>query len=152
MTCELVKKGFNAIGFKNSCCFKDYPLEIPKTFSKLMEIAHEIPHEEGVTVAFYGPGEPPAPDVVGTYYATVLVDDTSPLPEGMSSVMIPARKFMRMTHKGEIHKIRETYDELDAWIAEQGYEHEYDWIVEVYGEKFSPTCPDSELDIYMPIK
>ncbi|SES01407.1 Predicted transcriptional regulator YdeE, contains AraC-type DNA-binding domain [Gracilibacillus ureilyticus] len=152
MNTEVVLKEFNCIGIKNSCAFKDYPIEIPKTFDILHNRLNELQDKVKQTAALYEPGDKPGAEIIGTYYATAVVDNTTIVPEGMARKIIPSRKYARLTHIGEMATIGKSYDKISAWIIENGYSHDRDWIIELYGDNFDPGSPDSELEIYIPVK
>jgi predicted transcriptional regulator YdeE len=123
-TCRVVKRGFSAVGTRHEAKYSEYPTVIPQSFDSLISRMEEIQNRTGEKLALYEPGNY-APDNLGTYYTTAQVTEM---------------------------KIGDAYGSLNRWIDENGYKHSKGWVVELMNERFNPTSPESELEIYMPIE
>ena len=99
-------------------------------------------HPVGPSIAYYSPAPGEAEDAL-------LVQATFPVAadavDGLDTVTIPAADVASLIHRGEMAAIDETYQQLNAWVRDQGFtatghareiylemsEHEADWVVEV---------------------
>lgn len=89
--------------------------------------------------------------------ACVEVKDFDHIPGGMIGITIPARTYAVFTHRGKIfpNYLRPAYTSIyDAWVPGSGYETDGGFDLELYDdERFkAPDDPDSEIDIYVPVK
>jgi predicted transcriptional regulator YdeE len=150
-TCRVVKRGFSAVGTRHEAKYSEYPTVIPQSFDSLISRMEEIQNRTGEKLALYEPGNY-APDNLGTYYTTAQVTEIGSIPQGMVSQTTPVCTYAVYTHKGEIWKIGDAYGSLNRWIDENGYKHSKGWVVELMDERFNPTSPESELEIYTPIE
>jgi predicted transcriptional regulator YdeE len=150
-TCRVVKRGFSAVGTRQEAKYSEYPTVIPLSFDSLLSRMDEIPNRTGAKLALYEPGNF-APDNLGTYYATAEVTEIGNIPQGMVSQITPVCTYAVYTHRGEIWKIGDAYGSLNRWIAENDYKHSKGWVVELMEQRFNPTSPESELEIYTPIE
>ena len=73
-------------------------------------------------------------------------------PEGLEARDVPANRYAVFTHVGEVHRIKETYEEIfgtwlpgSEWIRGEGPDFE------LYDERFDPKTMGGEVDIYVPI-
>lgn len=88
-----------------------------------------------------------------SYIACVEVSDASEIPAGMVTKTIPAAKYAVFTHKGNLDKLGETYNNIyQKWLPESGCEIAGSYCFELYDSRFNSTGEDSELDIYTPVK
>jgi predicted transcriptional regulator YdeE len=86
------------------------------------------------------------------YLAGVEVEQLIEIPEGMFSYVIPAGRYIGMTHKGPLSKIGETFQILINWLATNNYEQHDIVCFEVYDGRFKDEDPESEFDSYIQIK
>lgn len=86
--------------------------------------------------------------------ASVKVDKVEEIPEGMTAVTVSGGKYMVFTHKGLAMELKKTYDYIwGKWLPNSKYSVKLDNTFEVYDDRFlGPENPDSEMDIYIPIK
>lgn len=88
-----------------------------------------------------------------SYMACCEVSAVDSIPEGMIARTIPACKYLVFTHKGSVDNLGETYDFIyGKYIPNANYEIQTKVDFELYDERFNPDSPDSEMDIYIPIK
>jgi AraC family transcriptional regulator len=64
---------------------------------------------------------------------------------------IPAATYAVFTHRGSLDKLQDTYGMIFT-DGLKGYEMADVDEIEWYGKKFKYGQPDSEMDIYIPIK
>lgn len=93
-------------------------------------------------------------DSVFTEISGVEVSNFNNVPEGMVTHTIPASKYTVFTHKGNVEGLKKTYDYIyGVWFPKQKYEIAQMDTFEYYDERFiSPEDPNSEMDIFIPIK
>lgn len=87
--------------------------------------------------------------------AGVAVSETAEIPEGMKSADIPSGKYAVFTHKGPFMELSKTYDYIwGTWIPRSGMEVDMRSDFEQYdmNRMFGPDHPESEVDIYIPLK
>ncbi|CAG7657647.1 GyrI-like domain-containing protein [Paenibacillus allorhizosphaerae] len=86
------------------------------------------------------------------YLAGVKTDSLSEVPEGMFMYKIPAGLYARVTHRGPISKINETFEKLIYWLSTNNYEQFNVVCFEVYDERFKGEEDGSELDMFIQVK
>ena len=85
------------------------------------------------------------------YVAAQEVSQVEDPPEGLVSWEIPECTYAVFTCT--LPTISETFDYIyHKWLPASGYEHSPSLEFELYDERFHPEKPQSELDIYIPIK
>jgi AraC family transcriptional regulator len=85
------------------------------------------------------------------YMAGRAVSKVEKIPQGMEEHTIPAALYAVFTHKGMLDTLGETYQKIfGPWL--EGYEIAEADQIEWYDDRFDPTSPDSEFDIYIPVK
>lgn len=95
-------------------------------------------------------------DTAYTDLACVEVDDFDRIPDNMIGWTLPGRAYAVFTHKGRLfpNYLQQTYDYIyGTWAARSGYELDGGFDFELYDDRFTTVDdPDSEFDIYVPIK
>ena len=87
------------------------------------------------------------------YIAGMIVENFDNVPKGMETLEIPAQKYAVATHKGSLDTLHDTYHYLYAeWLPNSDYEFWPSAEIEWYDEQFKFSSPDSEFDIYIPVK
>jgi AraC family transcriptional regulator len=87
------------------------------------------------------------------YIAGMIVENFDEVPEGMETLEIPAQKYAVATHKGALDTLNDTYHYLYAeWLPNSDYEFCPTAEIEWYDKRFIFASPDSEFDIYIPVK
>ena len=152
MKCEVTNKPiFKVVGLKiNVDPFDKRIQELWDTFMRrYSEITNSANSEVAVGICCY----PPTGIKTFDYIAGVLVSDDNNTPEGMVYYELPARKYAVFTHKGSLENLAETFTNIyDKWLTENGLEEAPYDEVEWYDKRFKFGEPDSEMDIYVPVK
>jgi AraC family transcriptional regulator len=95
-------------------------------------------------------------DTAYTDLACVEVDDFGRIPDDMIGRTLPGRTYAVFTHKGRLfpNYLQQTYDYVyGTWAARSGHELDGGFDFELYDDRFTTVDdPDSEFDIYVPIK
>jgi AraC family transcriptional regulator len=87
------------------------------------------------------------------YIAGVMVEKVGDLSNEYVSKEIPAQKYAVFTHKGSLETLKDTYNFIYAtWLPNSGYELADSSDFEWYDDRFKGFAPDSEFDIYIPIR
>ena len=82
------------------------------------------------------------------YVACAEVKRGAKVPKGMTSVSIPMGRYAVFTHRGPIEQIRETIDFVyRTWLPSSKKKLRKAPHLEVYGRRFNPGSPDSEMEI-----
>lgn len=128
--------------------------KIPALWGQFSQRQHEVPHRDGKAVTYgvcYANKDMIQNDDM-IYIAGVPVTQVGELPEGMVSWQAKGGKFVSVTHKGPISKIRETLDFIHGtWLPKSGYDPDDRSDLELYDERFKFDDPSSEFDLFVPI-
>ena len=93
------------------------------------------------------------PDLEFDKWAAVEVSDFSAIPKGMETYTIPRGKYAVFIHKGGPVKGPETFGYIfGSWIPQSEYEIDNRPQFEILGKKYKNNEPDSEEEIWIPIK
>ncbi len=106
------------------------------------------------TQTFYGASIPSmAADVPMDYYAGVIVDSITEVPDGFESYEIPAGEYLAVTHVGPITDLAATYQKayMQA-LGESGKEMRPAPHLEIYNSQLDPMSADYEMAIAVPVK
>lgn len=130
---------FRLIGFRVRCEGERYAIEIPRAASQLRQRCSEIQgaiRPERFIGAFIVGEEPPEKD---GYWIGVEAEPGSPVPEGMTELEVPARRYAVSRHDGDPASIRDAYAALHAWMEAQSLERDLTgWHLEISTEGKSP--------------
>ena len=86
-------------------------------------------------------------------WAMVPVSDFDFLPEGMQSLIVEEGLYAVFNHIGDASKARETFGYIFGfWLPNSEYELDNRPQFEILGEKYKNNAPDSEEEIWIPIK
>jgi AraC family transcriptional regulator len=87
------------------------------------------------------------------YVAGMMVDSTDDMDPAFVSKEVPPSKYAVFTHKGTLYNLGETYNFIfSKWVKDCGYEINTMLNFEWYDDRFKDNDPNSEFDIYVPIK
>jgi AraC family transcriptional regulator len=87
------------------------------------------------------------------YIAGVEVTDFSDLPDGFTTLRIPARRYAVFTHRGHISSIRGVWKTIwTKWLPESGHEVADAPDFERYGAEFDPRTGMGGFEIWIPLK
>ncbi|MDQ3110072.1 MAG: GyrI-like domain-containing protein [Bacteroidota bacterium] len=86
-------------------------------------------------------------------WATIEVTDFDNVPEGMQTFIIPAGLYAVFLYKGNSSKATETFQYIfGTWLPSSIYKLDTRPHFEVLGEKYKNGDPDSEEEIWIPIR
>jgi len=124
---------------------------IPALWERFVPSLGKLPGQLGNTV--YGVCVQGGPDCSFDYLAGVEVANGSSLPEGFTSVRIPAARYAVFTHREHVSLIGETIRRIwGQWLPKSGYEAAPSVSFERYTEEFDPQTGRSGMEIWLPIK
>lgn len=87
------------------------------------------------------------------YLAGVEVTQVNRIPTGMTVHRIPARKYAVFTHRGRLMELQKTYDYIyKTWLPGSGMDFLPAEHFEYHGPNFTGDTPESETQVYIPIK
>ena len=155
---KFIEKGdFTIVGLA-SYFSKATTSEIPPLWCKFVQRMGEL--KNASPTVLYGfcdqPKDVPE-DKEFRYMACMEVEDkNAAVPDGLTAIDVPAKRYAVFTHKGPITEIAKTYDYIyGTWLPESDYEADGSHDFEYYDERFNngnPMDPESELDVYIPVK
>lgn len=133
---------------------------IPQLWDKFMKRMSEIKNIKGN--GSYGIAENMSESSDGVSFDEIVgveVSSFEDIPEGMVAKVIKPQKYAVFTHKGELFgadgssKLHKSYDYVySKLIPASGYETDCEFNFEYYDERFILGSPESEMDIYIPVK
>lgn len=86
-------------------------------------------------------------------WAGVEVSDFSNIPQGMKSHTIQGGKYAVYLHKGDFKKYFETrHYIMDTWVPQNGYQLDDREYFEILGERYKNGSPNSEEEVWIPVK
>ncbi|WP_096190665.1 GyrI-like domain-containing protein [Evansella halocellulosilytica] len=131
------------VGIRVVCEGEKYIEEIPKAAKLLQKRTNEIQHvlnggnQIGAFVV-----EESSPEEDG-YWVGVEVSKYEEIPDDMVTLTIPAQKYASILHTGPNDKIKESYELMHRWIAEEGLKRANNsWNLEIYQRGNNPDHPD----------
>ncbi|MFC1898319.1 GyrI-like domain-containing protein [Candidatus Cloacimonadota bacterium] len=149
------KEAMKIVGMKVTTTIKNNT--IPQLWDKFNQVSCSI---ENIKVKNVALGVCPPVDIKDfneeapfDYIAGMIVENFDKVPEGMITYDIPAQKYAVIIHKGALDKLQETYNYFySVWPKVSGQEFSGGAEFELYDERFKFGSPDSEMDIYRPVK
>jgi AraC family transcriptional regulator len=86
-------------------------------------------------------------------WATIEVTDFTKVPEGMESFVLPGGRYAVFEHKGDASTGPTIFQYIfGKWLPASGYALDNRPHFEILGEKYKNGDPDSEEEIWIPIK
>ena len=87
------------------------------------------------------------------YLCAFAVADTSRLPDGWTSLRIPARRYAVFTHREHISAIRHTWRAIwNEWVPTSGHTALDEPTFERYGPEFDGETGNGGVEIWIPIQ
>jgi AraC family transcriptional regulator len=127
-------------------------LVIPRLWQDFGPRIDAIPHRVGELAfgcIFCDDGK----DAQCRYLACVEVSSAADLPNGMLSRELCGGKHAIFTHKGSMSRIDRTLGYVyGSWLPRSGHQLRDAPEIEIYGGKFDPESPESEMDFCLPIR
>jgi len=86
-------------------------------------------------------------------WAVLPVTDFNSIPDGMQSLIIEEGLYAVFNHVGDAIKARETFSYIfGVWLPNSEYKFDNRAHFEILGEKYKNNSPDSEEEIWIPVK
>ncbi|WML52828.1 GyrI-like domain-containing protein [Neobacillus sp. PS3-12] len=127
--------------------------QIPFLFARMKQRSDEVLFQRNQNI-FIAPFHGRETEL--TYYVTVPVEEITYIPEGMTGFTIPEKNYVFCTHNGMAAEIEHTYQRIEAWMEEYGYEQDNQALsLEVYNSNINEIDFSDELikfEIYIPVK
>jgi len=87
-----------------------------------------------------------------TKWAAVEVEQVEKLPEGMESILMPGGLYAIFHYKGSSNDPNIFQYIFSQWLPSSGYQLDDRPHFEILGERYKNNDPNSEEDIYIPIR
>ncbi|WP_268036954.1 GyrI-like domain-containing protein [Algoriphagus sp. PAP.12] len=143
------------IGKKTEISLANFNIsEIWEEFSpKIKEIRNRV-FPELLSITIYQPGHFENFSIVKTFekWAGAEVESLEKLPQGLDHMVIPAGEYAVFHYKGLPSDNRIFQWIYSQWLPASEFELDQRPHFEVLGEKYKNGSPDSEEDIYIPVK
>lgn len=114
------------------------------------EISPKVGRKTGYGVFYMTPAQAELGET--SYMACAEVTAQTPVPDGMERLEVPGGTFATYTHKGILTDLPKAFETLFKWIAQSPYQALNTPGYELYDERFSPTSPECEIDIFIPVR
>lgn len=129
----------------------------PELWKKWMPRRKEIQHtcsEDFISMSIYPPHyfQLFQPDTLFEKWAAVEVSEGHNVPEGMETYHIPAGLYAVFHYRGWSHDPSIFQDIYSQWLPASDYVLDPRPHYEVLGEKYKNHDPDSEEDIWIPVR
>lgn len=93
------------------------------------------------------------PDKEFEKWAAIEVSDFDTVPRGMETLKLPGGLYSVFTYKGSASEGGKAFRYIfETWIPASGYELDCRPHFEILGEKYKNEDPDSEEEIWIPVK
>jgi predicted transcriptional regulator YdeE len=141
------------VGLRVVCPGDRYVIEIPKAILVLKERLQEIKRTVSPIrlIGAFIPGD--YTEEEDGYWACVEVKEYEDIPEGMTTLTVPAQQYAVIRHIGPNTGTRHTYEKLHAWMAENGLERLLrSWHLEISEQWEIADADQLELHLYDTIK
>jgi len=127
-----------------------------RNFMPVRKLINNRVNDELISMQVYGPGYSFAQfDPAATFekWAAVEVKDAGSVPDDMEVYMLPGGLYAVFLHKGAASEGPKTFGYIfGTWLPGSEYELDNRPHFEVLGEKYRNEQPDSEEEIWIPIK
>ena len=142
------------IGKKLAFSYSDY--RIGELWSSFMPRKHEIQNQlsqDLFNIQVNPTGFSFQPDEIFVKWAAVSVSNFDFVPNEMEILEIPEGLYAVFLHKGDASKARETFGYIfGVWLPNSEFELDQRPHFEILGEKYKNNDPNSEEEIWIPIK
>lgn len=97
--------------------------------------------------------DPTAMESIFEKRAVVAVSDFENVPNGMETFVLPAGKYAVFLHKGSAADAAKTFQYIfDVWLPNSNYILDNRPHFEILGEKYKNNDPNSEEEVWIPIR
>ncbi|OBY80989.1 hypothetical protein BBG47_03945 [Paenibacillus sp. KS1] len=86
-----------------------------------------------------------------TWMAAVEVSSLENIPEGMSSITLPASTYVRAAYQGQPHEAYQVYDFLYNWIEQSTYELADSYGIEIRRVSVAAYQGEEVIELMLPI-
>ncbi|MEL6216268.1 MAG: GyrI-like domain-containing protein, partial [Pseudomonadota bacterium] len=87
------------------------------------------------------------------YHACRAVERETELPDGMASMVVPAATWAIFEHRGEAQNIDQTVNYIySTWLATSPWRHTFGPDLEIYGDRWHETSPESVMHYAIPVQ
>ena len=128
---------------------------IPELWGRFAPRIHEVPHRRGThTLGLCLDADPgTAAEITFTYLAGVEVERIGEVPEGMTTLAVPANTYAVLTHHGHLSRLPDTVKHVwGRWLPASRYRHVPAPDFELYDpERWDPGTGEGDVDLYVPI-
>lgn len=116
-----------------------------------MNLTNRVNEHAAYGVEYYGPEF--HEEHKWHYFPSVEVSDLNDFPTIFFAKILPAAQYAVFTSTGGLSKLSETFQyAYMTWLPASEYEVAHPFDFEYYGERYRGDVPESEVDIYIPIK
>ena len=124
---------------------------IPAQWQRFVQHLGSIPSEvSGVT---YGVGANFDDDNSFDYIAGVEVQNFADLPEGFTTIRLPARRYAVFTHNGHVSGVPATMGAIwRDWLPASGHAFADAPFFERYDRRFDPRTGNGEVELWLPLE
>ncbi len=117
---EIIEKnGFAVIGIKVEARWDELHEKMPKAWQKMMQCLDEVSDRQDDVMMNVSLSET---DGVYKQLVGVEVAMDAEVPEGMTKVLIPPKKYVWHQHKGGLSEIAESFGKMYDWAEQQNIE------------------------------
>ena len=142
------------IGMNSQFSYSDY--RIGELWSNFMPRRNEIQNTIGIelfNIQINPDNFDFNPQTEFVKWAVVPVSDIDFVPEGMQLLIVEEGLYAVFNHVGDASKAREIFGYIfGVWLPNSEYEFDNRPQFEILGEKYKSNSPDSEEEIWIPIK
>jgi AraC family transcriptional regulator len=124
---------------------------IPSQWQRFAPHIGNVPAQVGDVA--YGVGANFDDEGAFDYITGVEVSRFDDLPQGFSSIRLPARRYAVFTHKGHVSSIPATMRAIwQDWLPKSGHRFADAPFFERYDKRFDPKTGNGEFEIWMPLE
>lgn len=105
-----------------------------------------------ISLQIYLPGFDFSPNTQFEKWAAIEVSDFEHVPDGMESFLLPEGLYAVFHYKGSSMDTRIFQYIFGEWLPKSGYQLDNRPHFEVLGAKYKNASPDSEEEIWIPVK
>jgi AraC family transcriptional regulator len=105
-----------------------------------------------ISLQIYLPGFDFSPNTPFEKWAAIEVSDFEHVPDGMESLLLPEGLYAVFHYKGSSMDTRIFQYIFGEWLPKSGYQLDNRPHFEVLGAKYKNASPDSEEEIWIPVK
>ncbi|MBK0369060.1 GyrI-like domain-containing protein [Flavobacterium agrisoli] len=146
----------NLVGQHKTMTFSDHnPFELWRNFMPIKATISNAINTDLYSVEVYPEDffQNYSPNHPFEKWAAVAVTDLGTVPESMETITIPSSLYAVFTHIGPQAAAVKTYNWIfSEWLPQSSYELDHRPHFAIMGEKYKKDQPDSEEEIWIPIR